>query len=86
MDILYEDAETTSVKYVAFIGDSNTRFDLALINSDRFYGKLIVINILSGITAIIGKDDLEEPGYIEDTFKLNEEAANDLIEYLSNFV
>lgn len=86
MDILYEDSETTKIRYISFIGSSNTRFDLAVINTDRFYGKVLVIDILGGRTVIIGRDDLAEPGYLEESFKINEEEANDLYDFLSNFV
>lgn len=86
MDILYEDSETTKIRYTSFIGSSNTRFDLAVINTDRFYGKVLVIDILGGRTVIIGRDDLAEPGYLEESFKINEDAANDLYDFLSNFV
>jgi len=86
MDILYEDSETTKIRYISFIGSSNKRFDLAVINTDRFYGKVLVIDILGGKTVIIGRDDLAEPGYLEESFKINEEEANDLYDFLSNFV
>lgn len=86
MDILYEDSETTKIRYTSFIGSSNTRFDLAVINTDRFYGKVLVIDILGGRTVIIGRDDLAEPGYLEESFKINDDAANDLYDFLSNFV
>ena len=37
----------------------------------------------SGKTAIIGQDDLEEEGYLEHTFKLDEEEASELGGFLS---
>lgn len=86
MDILYEDVETSNIKYISFIGESSNRFDLAIIVTDRFYGKILVIDIQSGKTAIIGKDDLEEEGYLEHIFNLSKEAANDLEEYLHHYV
>ena len=82
MHILYEDTETTEIKYISFIGESNAKFDLAIISTDRFYGKRIVFNIQSGKTAIIGRDDLEEPGYLEHAYQLSEDEAKDLYEYL----
>ncbi len=83
--VLYEETETSDIKYISFIGESNTRFDLAIIITDRFFGKSLVVNIQSGRTAIIGSDDLEEPDYIQEAFQLSEEEAKDLYEYLSRF-
>ena len=83
MLILYEETETSTIKYISFIGISNRRFDLAIVNSDHFFGKRLVIDILSGKTVIIGKDDLEEPGFLEYAFGLSEEEAKDLYEYLA---
>ncbi|MFV9511572.1 DUF3055 domain-containing protein [Tepidibacillus sp. LV47] len=79
---LFEDEETSRIKYISFIGESNTRFDLAIIQTERFFGKQLVINIQSGITAIIGQDDLEEPGFLKETFHLNEKEAKELYQYL----
>lgn len=86
MDILYEDKENVNIKYFSFIGKSNTRFDLAIINTERFFGKILVINILSGKTIILGKDDLEEPAYLEYEFNISEEEAEDLHEFLSDYL
>ncbi len=82
MHVLYEDTENTNIKYISFIGESNAKFDLAIIPTDRFYGKKIIFNIQSGKTAIIGHDDLEEPGYLEHVYQLTEEEAKDLYDYL----
>lgn len=83
--ILYEETENTNMKYISFIGASNARFDIAIIHTDRFYGKNLVIDLQSGKTAIIGEDDLEEPGFLEDTYNLSEDEAKDLYEYLSHY-
>lgn len=85
MDILYEETENTNIKYISFIGESNKRFDLAIIHTDRFFGKKIIYDIQVGRSAIIGKEDLEDIHYLEETFRLTEEEAKDLFEYLINF-
>ncbi|MGO4374414.1 SAV0927 family protein, partial [Paenibacillus sp. MCAF20] len=48
----------------------------------RFYGKKLITELQSGKTAIIGPDDLEEEGYLEFTFKLTEEEASELAQFL----
>ncbi len=78
---LYDDTEQTRTRFVSFVGRSN-RFDLAIVRSDRFYGKSLVISIQNGRCAIIGQDDLEEEGYIAYAFDLNEDEAQELTEFL----
>lgn len=64
----------------------NSRFDLAIVRSDRYYGKHLVLNLLSSRFAIIGEDDLNEPGYIEHAYGLDENEANELREFLYEIV
>ena len=82
---LYDEAEETKTRYVSFMGTS-ARFDLGIMQTDRYYGKNLVFDIQSGRFAIIGQDDLEEPGYLEHVFNLNEEDAQDLREFLEETV
>lgn len=79
---LYDETENTKTRYVSFVGESN-RFDLAIVTTDRFYGKRIVISLQSGRSAIIGPDDLEEEHYIAHAFDMNLEEARELIEFLN---
>ncbi|BAH45774.1 MULTISPECIES: DUF3055 domain-containing protein [Brevibacillus] len=78
---LYDEAEDTRTRFVSFTGEA-TRFDLAITTTNRFYGKAIVINIQNGRSAIIGHDDLEEEGYLEFAFNLNESEAEELKAFL----
>ncbi|CAI8937108.1 DUF3055 domain-containing protein [Brevibacillus sp. IT-7CA2] len=78
---LYDEAEDTRTRFVSFTGEA-TRFDLAITTTNRFYGKAIVINIQNGRSAIIGHDDLEEEGYLEFAFNLNEREAEELKSFL----
>jgi len=82
---LYDDIVETKTRFVSFMSGNN-RFDLAIIQSDRYYGKIVVLNIQGGRFAIIGPDDLEEEGYIEHAFQLNEEDATELTSFLSELV
>lgn len=78
---LYDDREKTMTRYVSFVGKSN-RFDLAITTTDRFYGKMLILNLQSSRFAIIGEDDLEEPGYLEYIYQLPEEEAEELRHFL----
>lgn len=82
---LYDNYEETKTRYVSFMGE-NQRFDLALITTDQYYGKRLVLDILSGRFAIIGQDDLDEPGYLEHAYNLNEEDGEDLRDFLREVI
>jgi hypothetical protein len=78
---LYNDLIDSKTRFVSFMGDQS-RFDLAIVMTDRFYGKKLVLDMQSSHFAIIGPDDLDEEGYIEHAFKLSEEEAAELISFL----
>lgn len=82
---LYDISEDTTVRYVSFFTD-NERFDLAIIRSDRFFGKTLVLDMQANKLAIMGKDDLEEDGYLEYAFGITADAAEDLKEFLDHIV
>lgn len=81
-DFMSDSTEETRTRYVTFISPSIKRFDLAITSTSRFYGKQLVTDLQAGKTAIIGPDDLEEEGYLEFTFSLSEEEAEDLRQFL----
>jgi len=78
---LYDEAEDTKTRYVSFMGE-NQRFDLVIITTDRYFGKKLVLNMQSSRYAVIGTDDLEEEGYIETVFQLDEVDGNELRDFL----
>ncbi|MGN7299388.1 DUF3055 domain-containing protein [Ferdinandcohnia sp. SAFN-114] len=80
-----DDTIDTQTRFVSFMGE-HQRYDLAVVKSDRYYGKHIVLNILSNRFAIIGRDDLDEPGYIEHAYQLSEEEAEELRSFLYEIV
>ncbi|MDB5055411.1 MAG: cytosolic protein [Bacilli bacterium] len=86
LDYLYDTTEDTRTRFVSFIGESMKRFDLAITSSNRFYGKKLVTDIQMGKTAILGPDDISTEGYVEHIFKLNEEEAAELIEFLEQII
>ncbi|WP_270179887.1 DUF3055 domain-containing protein [Alkalihalobacillus sp. CinArs1] len=78
---IYDEKESTESRFICFMGH-NHRFDLCIVKSDRFYGKSLVLDIQGGKFAIVGQDDLDEPGYLEHAYTLNEEDAEELREFL----
>ncbi len=85
MHFLYDDTLQSQTRYVSFVGESQ-RFDLAIVQTNRFYGKQIVLDLQSNRFAIVGSDDLREPGYLEYAFQLNEAEAEELHSFLDRIV
>lgn len=86
-DFLTDITEKTSTRFVCFIEEKTMqRFDLAITTTDRFYGKKLVTDLQSGRTGILGPDDLEEEGYLERIYHLDEEQANVLRQFLNQIV
>jgi hypothetical protein len=87
LDFLYDHTEETTTRFVCFVGgESMRRFDLAIMSTTRYFGKKIVIDLQSGRSAVIGPDDLAEEGYLEFAYKINEEEAKELEEFLYQIV
>ncbi|MGM7681024.1 DUF3055 domain-containing protein [Cytobacillus sp. Hm23] len=82
---LYDETAQTTTRFVSFMGE-HQRFDLAIIKSDKYYGKHLVLNLLSNKFAIIGQDDLDEPGFLEGAYQLSEEDAQELRSFLEEIV
>ncbi|WP_341300230.1 DUF3055 domain-containing protein [Lysinibacillus sp. FSL H8-0500] len=78
---LYDDVEDTKTRFVSFAGE-RLRYDLAILQSGRFFGKVLVMDIQFGRFAIIGPDDVEEPGYLEHIYNRTEAETVELREYL----
>lgn len=81
-DFLSDTTEQTSTRFVTFITPGMERFDLAILTTNRFYGKKVVIDLQSGRSGVLGPDDLEEEGVLESVFRITEEAARELAQFL----
>ncbi|MCM3038856.1 DUF3055 domain-containing protein [Paenibacillus motobuensis] len=86
LDFLSDSTESTSTRFVTFIGHSLKRFDLAVTTTNRFYGKKLVTDLQNGRTAILGTDDLEEEGYLEHIFSLEEQEGEEMRSFLYQVV
>ncbi|WP_206424221.1 DUF3055 domain-containing protein [Cohnella candidum] len=81
-DFLSDSTEQTSTRFVTFVTPNLHRFDLAILTTNRFYGKKLVTDMQSGRSGILGADDLEEEGVLENTFRITEEQAAELAQFL----
>lgn len=82
---LYDETEDTRTRFVCFMGE-NQRYDLALLKTSKYYGKTLVLDIQKGKFAIVGHDDLDEPGYLEFAYGINEEEAEELRSFLQETI
>ncbi|CAH0344659.1 DUF3055 domain-containing protein [Bacillus sp. CECT 9360] len=82
---LYNDLIDSKTRFVSFMGEQS-RFDVAITTTDRFYGKKLVLDMQSNRFAIIGPDDLDEEGYIEHAFQISENEAIELRNFLFEVV
>lgn len=82
---LYDDDESSQVQFVGFVGEYS-RYDLMLIQTDRHFGKTMVLNMQTNKFGIIGIDDLEEEGYIAYILGVTENEGNEITEYLNQVI
>lgn len=82
---LYDDTEDANVRFTSFVGDES-RYDLALLQTNRHFGKTIVMNMQNNKFSIMGRDDLNEPGYIEYSLGVSENEAKEVYEFLSEYI
>ncbi|EGQ2765911.1 DUF3055 domain-containing protein [Staphylococcus pseudintermedius] len=82
---LYDDMEPSQIRFVGFVGE-HSRYDLVLIQTDRHYGKTLVLNTQTNKFGIIGTDDLEEEGYIAYILGVSEEEADEITAYLHEVI
>lgn len=81
----YDESEDTQTRFIGFMGEE-ARFDLAILKTNHYYGKQLVFNIQNGRFAIIGEDDLNEPGYLEQAYDINESEAAELRAFLLEII
>ena len=81
---LYDDNEPAQVQFVGFVGEES-RYDLMLIQTDRHYGKTIVLNMQNNRYGLIGSDDLEE-GYVAYALGVNEAEGEEIQSYLNEVI
>ena len=82
---LYDDEEQSQVQFVGFVGE-HSRYDLMLVQTDRHYGKTLVLNMQTNKFGIIGTDDIEEEGYIAHILGVSQEESDEIIEYLNQVI
>lgn len=85
-EFLCDVTEQTTTRFVTFVTERMNRFDLAITTTGQFYGKKLVTNLQNGKTAIVGPDDLKEPGYLSYAFQISEEEEEDLLPFMEEII
>lgn len=85
-DFLSDSTEQTRVRYVTLVTPQLSRFDLAIVTTDRFYGKKLIIDLMRNVCAIVGPDDLANTPLIARTYRLSEDEAEELVLFLQDVI
>ena len=82
LDIMYDNTEIAPARFIGFVGD-HSRFDLAIITTNNFFGKKMVCCLQTGRSAILSAQEAEEAEYIQTAFQVSQEEAGELSLFLS---
>lgn len=82
IDIMYDEVENLTARYVGFVGQ-HSRFDLAILTTDHFFGKKIVHDLQSGRAIILSAEEAEQVEYLQSAFQVSEEEAKELALFLT---
>lgn len=69
LDRLYDMTEQAQVNFIGYATE-NERFDLAIMYTDNFFGKPLVICMQSGKSAVLSADDLDNLDYLQKAFSI----------------
>lgn len=80
-EILYDETEPVSVRFVGFFGE-NARFDLAIAQTGRFFGKRLVCCLQSGRFALLDAEEAGQAEYLSSAFAISLDEAQELSAFL----
>lgn len=84
-DLMYDETEETSTRFVGFIG-MHSRFDLAITTTQHFFGKKLVYCLQSGRSSILTAQECEDTAYICQAFHVSEDEGVELAAFLAENV
>ncbi len=70
LEHLYEVSEQTSLQFVGYMTE-NKRYDFAIVYTDSFFGKRLVVCMQSGRSATLSSEDLGRLEYLQQTYNLS---------------
>lgn len=81
LDSLYDTTETSNVNFVGCVSEGS-RFDFAIVYTNQFFGKPLVICMQSGRSAPMSADDLTDAELLRSRFLVGDPQAADEIRTL----
>lgn len=78
LESLYDTTETSNVNYVGYISEGS-RFDFAIVYSNQFFGKPLVICMQTGRSAPLCADDLKDLELLRSRFFVSDDQAIDAL-------
>jgi hypothetical protein len=83
MESLYDVTERAPLNFIGVMTEDK-RYDFAIVHTNSFYGKTLVICMQSGRSAALGREDLGCADRLMDIYKLDERAeAEQLADFLA---
>ncbi|WP_409341170.1 DUF3055 domain-containing protein [Paenibacillus sp. MBLB4367] len=69
LERMYDVTEQAQVSFIGYATE-NERFDLAIMYTDNFFGKPLVICMQTGKSAILSADDLDHVEHLQRSFSI----------------
>lgn len=85
-DRLYDEVEQSQVRYVGFTSET-TRFDFAIVHTNMFFGKTLVVDMQMGRSALLSGDDVDNVDYVQKLFNIKDhEEAEELAGFFKSIL
>ncbi|WP_127579720.1 DUF3055 domain-containing protein [Paenibacillus koleovorans] len=81
LERFYDLSEQAQVNFVGFATEK-ARYDFAIVYTNHFFGKPLVICMQTNHSSLLDADDLTNLTYLQQTFHLKLEEAMELSEFL----
>ncbi len=79
--IIKDEVQEVKTRFISFKAN-HQRFDLALIHSNRYQGKTLIIDLGGNRFTVMNKEEAAKNGNLEHAFNLNEVRAEELRKFL----
>ena len=71
-DRLYDETEQSQVRFVGFTSET-TRYDFAIVYTNMFFGKALVVDMQMGRSALLSVDDIDNVDYLQRYFHIKDD-------------
>lgn len=80
-DKLYEETEKANIEFIGYASE-NSRYDFAIIYTEHFFGKPIVLCMQTGRSTLLCQDDLNNLEHLQRSFSIKPAEAEELSQFL----